>query len=118
MEQVPCPAVSGVLHVHVADDLIIDGGTWEGFAEAEADIASPGSLPTTPMFQQVAKYLEGKAVPKAGKFRRDLESRRAAWSLSACGGVRILRCDPSRRAASDIEDDGTATSLAMKFWRG
>ena len=53
----------GVLRVHAADDLMLDGGTWE-FAES-ADRRSIVSItpPATPMVQQVVEYLERKPVP-------------------------------------------------------
>jgi hypothetical protein len=67
----------GVLRVHVADDLVLDGGTWE-LAESE-DRRSIAKItpPATPMFQQVVEYLERKPVPPGGNLRRDEESRAA-----------------------------------------
>ncbi len=108
MEQVPCPAVSGVLHVHVADDLIIDGGTWELAETEDRHRIARITPPTTPMFQQVVEYLETKPAPKAGKFRRDAESRAAVAVCLRWGSYFAVLVDPSRRAASDIEDDGTS----------
>ena len=108
VEQVPCPATSGVLHVHVADDLMLDGGTWELAETADRHRIARITPPATPMFQQVVEYLETKPLPKAGNFRRDAESRAAVAVCLRWGSYFAVLADPSRRAASDIEDDRTS----------
>jgi hypothetical protein len=94
-----------VLSVRVVDDFVLDGGRW-GLAETKdrqpvARIAPP----VTPMFQQVVEYLEEKPAPRGGNFRRDEESRAAVEICLRWGSYFAVLADPSRPAASDLDDD-------------
>ena len=99
VEQAPCPATGGVLRVHVAGDLIIDGGTWKLAESEDRHRIARITPPATPMFQQVVEYLETKPVPPGGNLRRDEESRAAVAVCVRWGSYFALLADSSRPAA-------------------
>ena len=63
------------------------------------------------MFQQVVEYLERKPAPRGGDFRRDEESRTAVAVCLRWGSYFAALADPSRPAASDL-DDGRVSHIA------
>lgn len=97
-----------MLRVQVADDLILDGGTWERAESNERRSIAKITPPSTPMFKQVVEYLETKPVPSGGRFRRAEESRAAVAVCLRWGSYFAVLADPSRHAAPDIEDDRTS----------
>jgi hypothetical protein len=108
MQQVPGPTSSGVLRVRVADDLVLDAGTWELAETQDRQPIARIAPPATPMFRQVVEYLETKPVPPGGGFRRAGESRAAVAVWLRWGSYFGVLCDPSRPAASRIGDDRTS----------
>jgi len=57
------------------------------------------------MFQQVVVYLEKKPAPRGGNLRRDEESHAAVAVCLRWGSYFAVLADPSRPAASDLDDD-------------
>ena len=108
MEQALCPVICGVLRVHVRDDLVLDGGTWELAESEDRYRIARITAPATPMFQQVVEYLETKPVPPGGNFRRDEEARAAVAVCVRWGSYFALLADSSRPAAPDIDEERTS----------
>ena len=98
-------ATNGVLSVRVADDFVLDGGRWELAETKDRQPVARIAPPATPMFQQVVEYLERKPAPRGGNFRRDEESRAAVAVCLRWGSYFAVLADPSRPAASDLDDD-------------
>jgi hypothetical protein len=67
----------GILRVRVADDLVLDGGTWHLATDYDRHPVAVVELPTTPMYRQVAAYLETKPAPPEGNPKRADEARAA-----------------------------------------
>ena len=61
---------SGMLHVRVTHDLLLDGGTWHLATDRQGTPIAQISPPAVPMFQQVIAYLEANPVPLGGSMRR------------------------------------------------
>ena len=68
---------SGMLHVQVAEDCTLDGGSWHLTTDQHGNADARISPPAVPMFQQVVAYLEAQPVPPAGTIRRADEARAA-----------------------------------------
>jgi hypothetical protein len=98
----------GALHVRVADDLVLDAGTWEIVESADRCPLVRITPPAEPMFQQIVEYLERKPVPAGGNFRRDAESRAAVAVCLRWGSYFAVLADPTRPATSDIDDEQTS----------
>ena len=94
---------AGILQVRVADDLVLDAGTWHLTAEE-----SPVALiepPATPMYQQVVTYLEAKPAPPDGNPKRDDEARAATAVCLRWGSYFALLADPTRPPSPSIDDE-------------
>lgn len=104
-EETPSLATKGVLSVRVTDDFILDGGQWELAETKDRQPVARIAPPVTPMFQQVAAYLERKPAHRGGNFRRDEESRAAVAVCLRWGSYFAVLADPSRPAVSDFDDD-------------
>lgn len=98
----------GVLHVPVANDLVLDAGTWEVGERTDRRPIVRINPPARPMFQQVVEYLERKPVPTGGNFRRDAESRAAVAICLRWGSYFTVLADATRPATSDIDDEHTS----------
>jgi len=75
MSRTPDLPASGMLHVQVAEDCTLDGGTWHRTTDQHGERTSQISPPEISMFQQVVEYLEAKPVPPDGSMRRADEAR-------------------------------------------
>jgi hypothetical protein len=64
------PPSHGVLHVRVADDLLLDGGAWNLAEDQKDQPVARITPPATPMSQQIVAYLEVKQVPPCESVRR------------------------------------------------
>ena len=110
-EETPSLATNGVLSVRVVGDFVLDGGRWELAETKDRPPVARIAAPVTPMFQQVVAYLERKPAPRGGNFRRDEESRAAVAVCLRWGSYFAVLADPSRPAASDL-DDGRVSHIA------
>ena len=77
MSGAPDLPARGLLHVQVAEDFTLDGGTWHLTTDQHGEPTAQISPPAVPMFQQVVEYLEAKPVPPSGTMRRADEARAA-----------------------------------------
>jgi hypothetical protein len=125
----PEPQSDNILRVRVADDLVLDGGTWRlTTGESSVAIIEP---PPTPMFQQVVAYLKAKPAPPDGNPKRDDEARAATAVCLRWGSYFALLADPARpptpgiddEQVSQIDDDEMARmnveiSAALAWWFG
>ena len=98
-------AANSVLSVRVADDFVLDGGRWELAGSTDRQPVARIAPPVTPMFQQVVECLERNPAPQGGNFRRDEESRAAVAVCLRWGSYFAVLADPSRAAASNLDDD-------------
>ncbi len=119
----------GVLHVRVADDLLLDGGTWNLTEDQKGRPVARIIPPATPMFQQIIAYLEAKPVPPTGSVRRADEARAAVAVCLRWGSYFDVLADPSRpdspniynEQVSQIDDEEMARmnieiSAALAWW--
>jgi len=83
-------------------------GTWEIGESADRRSVVRITPPAKRMFQQVVEYLERKPVPAGGNLRRAAESRAAVAVCLRWGSYFAVLADPTRPAASDIEDEQTS----------
>jgi len=111
------PSSRGVLHVRVADDLLLDGGTWNPAGEQKGWLIAKITPPATPKFQQVVEYLETKPVPPGGTTKRDDEARAAVAVCLRWGSYFAVLADPSRPDAPDIADEGVSQIDDMEMAR-
>ena len=102
MNPAPCNAV---LHVRVADDLLLDGGTWTLTEDQKGRPVARITPPAAPMFQQVVAYLEAKPVPPGGSMRRADEARAAVAVCLRWGSYFAVLADPSRPDSPNIDDE-------------
>lgn len=99
------PPSCGVLHVRVADDLLLDGGTWKLIEDQKGQPVARITPPATPMFQQIVEYLETKPVPSGGNIRRADEARAATAVCLRWGSYFAVLADPSKPDAPNIDDE-------------
>ena len=95
----------GVLHVRVADDLLLDGGTWNLTEDQKGRPVARITPPATPMFQQIIAYLEAKPVPPSGSVRRADEARAAVAVCLRWGSYFAVLADPSRPDSPNIDNE-------------
>ena len=101
---------SGMLHVQVADDGTLDGGTWHLTTDQHGAPTAQISPPAIPMFQQVVQYLEAKPVPSGVNMRRADEARAAVSVCLRWGSYFAVLADPSKPDAPNI-DDGQVSQI-------
>ena len=111
MSRVPDLPASGMLHVKVAEDCMLDGGTWHVTTDQHGAPTAQISPPAIPMFQQVVEYLEAKPVPPSGTMRRADEARAAVAVCLRWGSYFAVLADPARPDARNI-DDGQVSQIA------
>ncbi len=104
MSGAPDLPASGMLHVQVAEDLTLDGGTWHLTTDQHGAPTAQISPPAVPMFQQIVEYLEAKPVPPGGNMRRADEARAAVAVCLRWGSYFAILADPSKPAAPNIDD--------------
>ena len=95
----------GVLRVQVADDLLLDGGTWELTNDQKGRPVTRIIPPVTPMFQQIVACLEAKPVPPGGSMRRADEARAAVAVCLRWGSYFAVLADPARPDSPNINDE-------------
>jgi hypothetical protein len=96
---------AGVLRVRVADDLILDAGSWHLAADQDQRPAAIIEPPATPMIQQLVAYLEAKPAPPEGNPKRDDEARAATAVCLRWGSYFALLADPVRPPSPSIDDE-------------
>lgn len=96
---------NGVLSVRVTEDFVLDGGRWELAETEDQQLVARITPPATPMFEQVVAHLERKPGLRGGSFGRDEESRAAVALCLRWGSYFAVLADPSRPAASNLDDD-------------
>jgi len=101
---------SGMLHVQVAEDFTLDGGTWHLTTDQHGAPTAHINPPAVPMFQQVVTYLEAKPVPLGGNMRRADEARAAVAVCLRWGSYFAVLADPARPDARNI-DDGQVSQI-------
>ena len=115
--------------LRVTEDFVLDAGSWlQNLYEGGQPIAQIAP-PPTPMFQQVAEYLDAKPLPSAGYVRLADEARAAVAICLRWGSYFTLLADASRpfspnvrdEQASHIDDDEMARmnieiSAAVQWW--
>jgi hypothetical protein len=99
------PPFAGVLQVHVAEDLVLDGGTWHLVTDQDQRPIAVIEPPETPMYRQVAAYLEAKPAPPDRNMRRDDEARAATAICLRWGSYFAMLADPARPASPSIDDE-------------
>ena len=120
-----------VLRVRATDDLVLNAGTWH---LAEDDDLRPAAIiepPATPMYQQVAAYLEAKPAPPEGNPKRADEARAATAVCLRWGSYFALLADPERPTSTGIDDEQVSQidddemartnveiSAALAWWLG
>jgi hypothetical protein len=110
MSGAPDLPASGMLHVQVAEDFTVDGGTWHLTTDQHGAPTAQISPPAAPMFQQVVEYLEAKPVPPGGSMRRADEARAAVAVCLRWGSYFAVLADPARPDAPNI-DDGQVSQI-------
>jgi len=94
---------AGILQVRVANDLVLDAGTWRlTTGESPVAIIEP---PAMPMYRQVAAYLETKPAPPDRNMRRDDEARAATAVCLRWGSYFALLADSARPPSPNIDDE-------------
>ena len=93
-----------VLRVRVTEDFVLDGGTSRLAADQQRPVAII-EPPATPMFQQVAAYLEAKPAPPDRNVRRDDEARAATAVCLRWGSYFALLADPARPPSPSVDDE-------------
>jgi len=93
-----------ILRVRVADDLVLEGGTWQLAADDQRPVAVV-EPPSTPMYRQVASYLESKPTPPEGNPKRADEARAATAVCLRWGSYFALLADPARPPSPSIDDE-------------
>jgi hypothetical protein len=101
----PEPQSDNILQVRVADDLVLDGGTWHLVTDQDQRPIAVIEPPETPMYRQVAAYLETKPVPPDRNVRRDDEVRAATAVCLRWGSYFALLADPARPPSPSIDDE-------------
>jgi len=96
---------SGMLHVRVAEDCTLDGGTWHVTRDRHGAPTAQIGPPAVPMFQQVVEYLEAKPVPPSGNMRRADEARAGVAVCLRWGPYFAVLADPSKPDAPNIDDE-------------
>jgi hypothetical protein len=94
-----------VLRVRVADDLVLDAGTWHLAADHDRHPVAVVDPPATPMYRQVVAYLEAKPTPPDGNPKRADEARAATAVCLRWGSYFALLADPARLPAPAIDDE-------------
>jgi hypothetical protein len=120
-----------VLRVRVTDDLVLDGGTWHLAEDKDQHPIAVIEPPATPMYRQVAAYLDAKPAPPDSNTRRDDEARAATAVCLRWGSYFALLADAARppsphiddEQVSQIDDDEMARmnveiSAALAWWFG
>ncbi len=96
---------NGVLRVRVADDLVLDGGTRRLAADHDRHPVAVIEPPATPMYRQVAAYLETKPSPPEGNPKRADEARAAVAVCLRWGSYFAVLADPARPPSPHIDDE-------------
>ena len=96
----------GILRVPVTDDLVLDAGTWHLVVhQDQCPIALIEPL-ATPMYRQVAAWLEAKpAPPDGGNPKCDDEARAATAVCLRWDSYFALLADPARPPSPGIDDE-------------
>jgi len=133
MAAMPTPELpsNGVLRVRVADDLVLDAGTFRLAADHDQHPVAVIEPPETPMYRQVAAYLESKPTPPDSNPKRADEARAATAVCLRWGSYFALLADPASSPSpaiddeqvSQIDDDEMARmnveiSAALAWWFG
>jgi len=96
---------AGVLRVRVADDFVLDTGTWHLAAGQDQRPVALIEPPAMPMYRQVVAYLEAKPVPPEGNPKRDDEARVATAVCLRWGSYFALLADPACPPSPNIDDE-------------
>jgi hypothetical protein len=99
------PPSAGLLQVRVAEDLVLDGGAWHLATDRDQRPIAVVEPSETPMYRQVAAYLESKLPPPDRNMRRDDEARAATAICVRWGSYFALLADPARPASPSIDDE-------------
>ena len=113
----------GVLHVHVANDLMLDAGTWESGESADRrSVVGSFLLPGRCSSRSLSTW-KGSRCLRAVPSRRDAESRAAAAICLRWGSCFAVLAEPDSPVTSDIEDEQTShisddemARLNVEFW--
>jgi hypothetical protein len=95
----------GVLQVRVNDDCVLDAGTWYLATDQHQCTVAVVEPPATPMYRQVAAYLEAKPAPPEGNPKRADEARAATAVCLRWGSYFALLADPARPPSPSIDDE-------------
>ena len=95
-----------ILRVRATEDLILDAGTWHLAADQDHRPVALIESPATPMYQQVAAYLEAKSPPADGSNPKCADEARAATAVCLrWGSYFALLADPERSPSPHVDDE-------------